>query len=453
MADRHIVVVGGGQVALLAATAIKRALPHFDVTLVRPPLDSAAWADAAHTTLPSLSVLHRRVGITEDMMLRRARATHWLGTRFIPADRDHSAFATGFGAAGGNLDRSSPERGDAFGGAAGAIATKGRFAFPSDDPASPLSDIDYALRFDADAHVGGLLVLARQIGIEIMSCENFAIEHDQAGNVVSLGIGGGVLHAELYVDCTGSKPQLARCSNWTSWQQQIAFDRCSVTFSAPALSPLDEIYGENTGLVLTSPGRDVTRHVRCWLAEKGQDAEITSGAVLEPGRLDGSWCGNVVAIGDASAVLPPVGWVNLHLAVVGIERLLELMPVYAGSTAERDEYNRRMGLAADRAADFVALHLMLTNERPPMSPTLRRTVEAFRRRRQFVAYEDDPIPRDMWRQLLNGLFPDARDAALAHALSPSVQEARRSAEVDRIRAAVALSQPYTEMFDAVMESK
>ena len=57
---RRVVVAGDGQVGLLAAIAIRRALPRCEVLILPVPADSAAFSNLAATSLPFTVELHER---------------------------------------------------------------------------------------------------------------------------------------------------------------------------------------------------------------------------------------------------------------------------------------------------------------------------------------------------------------------------------------------------------
>lgn len=443
-----IVVVGGGQVALLAATALKRALPHRAIALVRTEVDRAAFADLAHTTMPSLSLLHKRIGLTEASLLRRCGATHWLGTRYSADAPGRTSFVIGHGAACGDSRPAghAQETGDWTLGPSAAIAACHRFALPLEDTTSPLSDIDYALRFSVPDHVAGLLALARHLGIQVHERAEVGVNRNADGTVAAILADGQAITGALYVDCTGPSRRLSGQVDWIGWSGRLPVDCYTEIALAPALSPLDEIRGHAAGFAITSPGRDCTREIRLWSSATGNPAIPKDIDMFGPGRATLMWRDNVVAIGDAAASFAPVGWLNLHLAVAGIERLLELLPGDRSPGVERHEYNRRIASSAERVADFIGAQIMLTGLVPEHAATLQRTIEQFCRRRRLIPMEDDVVPRDYWLQLLGGLFPDANDAPHMRAIEPGIRDRHYRAERRHMAAALQLSRPYAAMF-------
>lgn len=79
---RRVAVAGDGQLGVLAAIALKRALPSSEVIVIGTPPDPAALADRAPTALPFTNRFHDRLGIDEDRLVREAGASHRLVVRY-----------------------------------------------------------------------------------------------------------------------------------------------------------------------------------------------------------------------------------------------------------------------------------------------------------------------------------------------------------------------------------
>ncbi|MEP9400346.1 tryptophan 7-halogenase [Sphingomonas silueang] len=422
-----IAVVGGGQVALLAACALARTLPGARVRLLPVAVPPHAMADAAHGSLPMLARLHARIGIEEAGLIRRAGASHRLATchsgGWRADGRDwwigHGAVAdpVAHGFAGNWSGRAEPAA-SAPTGPAVALAMAGRFAEAADDPASPLSDIDHGLRWSPDACRRYLAALARHLGVAI----------EPPGDSRPAGV-----DADLVVDASG-----VAGSDWIDWSDELAVDRVAIDHAAPVLSVVDRVELRDDRIELFSPGRDALRRVTM---RRGGD-----GTRLRSGRRRAAWTGRVVALGDAAALLPPLGQANLALAAQAIELLVELLPGRDIHPLERDEYNRRAALAADAMRDFVAAHLVALPAGHPLrarpSPMLALRLSEFARRSRLPHVEEDPIPRDLWTQLLGGIGIVAGVPAHRAADDPHAVAAARAAQDRRNAQAVALAEPY-----------
>lgn len=470
----RVAVFGGGQVALLAATALARTLPRTRIVLVTTQVEGGALADLAHTSLPSLARLHRRIGIDEAGMLRRAAASHRLAIRYRNWRANGGDWTIGYGAApdpvlsGGFATQwqgaAAAARETTPSGPAAALAQQERFAAPSDDLASPLADLDYALRFDPEGHTRRLRSLAGHLGIETLAGAPAAVERDADGLVTAYRLDDGRrVAADLFVDASGPAAALATLAGDAKvidWSRQLPVDRIYRVETPPRLSPLDEVTARADGYVVESPGRDATRRLLCRASALGGDprAEWDSGVAISRGRLAAAWTGTVVSIGDAAARFEPLGWCNLHLATCQIELLLELLPGRDIEPLERAEYNRRTGLIADRVRDFVALHHAAPGAtafaalRLERSATLARTIDEHERRGHHPYFEEESIPRDLWLEVLTQAGFAAGPNARAIAVDAHVRDDLRRRHADRVAAAVAAGSPYAAWLTRALET-
>ncbi|GAA4763462.1 tryptophan 7-halogenase [Stakelama sediminis] len=466
----RIAVVGGGQVALLAATALARALPNAQITLVRTTLSPAALADLSPGALPVLRRLHQRIGIDEAMLLHRAGATHRLATSFNGWRPDGGQFLIGYGAADDGAESWTGKALNDAGatphaGPAAALAAEGKFALPEDTPGSPLADLDYALRFDPAAHANLLAGLARHLNVTLLASPTLTASRDDTGRISRLTLADGTpLTADLYIDCTGPERMLHDGEEWQDWSAMLPVNRVAWPDRPlpPSISPRDEVQALDRGYRIVAPSRDRTHVFACWSSSSTAlpDAEtarhmleIPAGpiAALTPGRLASPWSDNSIAIGDAAAAFEPLQWLNLHLARHSILLMLDLLPGHGDGTAEAKEFNRRFALAADRVRDFVAAHHVGKHDME-RSPQLARTLNDYARRGRLPPVEEDSIPRDMWVQLLSGLGIGPGLSARVRAIDPAVRAQNAHAAEQRIAAALAAGHPYSAALKHMLES-
>ncbi|VVT22023.1 conserved hypothetical protein [Sphingomonas sp. EC-HK361] len=397
----RVLVIGGGQVALLAAIALRRALPHTIVALADAPVAPHALADLAHTTLPSLGQFHARMGMDEATLIGRAAATHRLAIRYLGWPSEGAEWLLAYGAVS--------EGGVSIG---AALAAEEYFAEPGDALDDPLSDLDPALRFDPALHLRGLRSLARHVGVAAGDADD---------------------GADLIIDTRAAQ---AGGSNWIDWSDRLPGRSIAAETCAPALSVIDTVTASEAGYRIASPGRAATRTLTIGYAQPTVDD-----VPLSQGRIAAGWVDRTVKVGDAAAVFEPLGWCNLHLAICQIELLLELLPGRDIVPLERAEYNRRWALLTDRVADFVAAHHL---GRPGIvrSPGLDHTVAEFVRRGRIAYVEEDSIGPDLWRQLLGRVCPQHSPAPIAIARDDKVQASLTAAHRARAARALATASPY-----------
>jgi tryptophan halogenase len=453
---RRVVIAGDGPVGLCAAIALRRALPRTAVVLVPAALDDAALADCAGTTLPSSAAFHHRHGIDEAGLVQRAGASHRLAVQFTGWCGPETDSLLAYGAA--TPDGLGSAAGPAV---AGALALLGRFSHPADDQASPLSDLDYALRFSAAAYRRHLATLASHLGVNTCEAGLAAAVPGADGTIAHLKMADGdELTADLYVDCTGPRARLASAlpgHRRESWAGQLPCDRLLIAAppQSPRLTPLDRLAATPLGWRSAVHGRDGTAVSFACNAAIGSAEAIAAAAGFEPrtaiainpGRLSRIWHGNVVSFGDAAAQFEPLQWTNLALAHAQILLFLELLPGRIINPLEQAEFNRRAGLMADRLRDFIALHYRAPHAatgpfwksaaRLNQSDELRLTVAEYTRRGRVPFIEEDPLPRDTWISALGavGIEPGMP----ARWLATPAAERSRLAEAHRQRVAAAVS--------------
>lgn len=432
---RRIVVAGAGQLGLLAAVALKRGLPASEVVVIVSPPDPGALADRFGTALPFTNRLHDRLGISEETIVRRCGGSHRLAMHYFGwGGADDLGAQHGFAAYGALID---PKLKTAFarewgggprnaqtdrpaGSIGEALARAGRFAPVEPGTASPLADVDYALRWNVAAYRDLLIEIARQSGVRHVSGRprELAIEPDGLASAV-LVEGVGEIAADLYIDCTGPWASLLSAMpgyNRVDWGDPAAGRRLLVSKpGGPMLALEDRATLTPLGWLQEYAGRD-GRIAILGMADGASklDAAAMLGGEAEillqvpAGRVERGWVGNVVALGDASAHFEPLAWLNLDLAHRQLALLLELLPGRAPDARERDEFNRRAALMADRVRDTIALHYHAPVAKAvfgetPLSPEMELALDQFTRRGRVPFFEEMPFLVQEWGHVLDAL--------------------------------------------------
>ncbi|WP_271077248.1 tryptophan 7-halogenase [Aurantiacibacter sp. MUD61] len=460
---QRIVVVGDGQVGVLAALACRLVLPQCEIAVLACPADRAAFADRAVTALPFTNRLHQRLGITEEDLVRQAGGSHRLITRLLGwGGEGHSGcFSYGaesdaardadFGQRWGGGSRSDTD-GAAPGSLAQILAEEGRFAPPPGGAHTPLQGVEYAMRWNMPAYRDMLIRKAQQAGIAYVQGSIAEVTITEAGEVAGLQLDQGqALEPDLYIDCSGPGAILAsQIAGFERNEWSAALPIRALAFDPPGQAMLaleDRAQLMPHGWSMQIAGRDGLQIVH---GLTDQNAEAANAIAFSPFALRESWIGNVVAIGDSAALFEPLGNFNLDLAHRQIDLLLELLPGNSTDPLERAEYNRRAALMADRVRDTLGVFYAAPAASDlfgdsQQSVTLSRWIDQFTRRGRLPFAEEAPLLTEELRSLLSALGIKSGPSALARASTGD-----GTAFTARAEAALRFAPPYGHWVQQVM---
>lgn len=466
---RRIVVAGDGQLGVLAAIALRRALPRTDVLVIGAPPDPAAMADRSPTALPFTNKLHDRLGIDEDRLVREAGASHRLVVRYRGwGATGHEGLApygaatdpklkTGFARAWGGGPRNASTAAPP-GSLSEILAAEGRFAPPSGTADSPLADLDYALRWNVAAYRDLLVAEAQRVGVRYTRGAVGGLQPDGEGGLAAIAIDGmGAVEADLFVDCTG--PGAALLSSLPGFVRRDwggALPIRALLYGRPA-EPLLQLEDRITLLPIgwqsELAGRDGRQAVVAMIegttreaAHAALAAEPMAVVPIDPGCAAEPWLGNVVALGDAAAHFEPLAWLNLDLAHRQLALLLELLPGRVPDPRERAEFNRRAALMAARAQDLLAAHYAAPAAEHfgllDRSAELELALDQHTRRGRTPFFEEAPLLVQEQAALLDALGHRAGEGPLSQTADPSEADTARAAFTAKAQAALAATPPY-----------
>ncbi len=440
---RSIVIVGGGVSGWMAAATLARVLGASCRVRVVAAREDAALGGAV-ASVPSLHRLWRLLGVDEPKLLRATNATFRLGTMYRDWTRVGSSYFAGFGPLGARLDAvpflhhwlrvaAQGERIDIEQFSMSAQAAKlGRFAPPSDDPASVLSLFAYAWHFDAQSLRDFLRRLALDAGATEIAGAPADVELDADGCVGSLLLADGRREAaDFFVDCGGLPDGPAGLDlGYEDWSEWLPCDRLQLVRGATdaALPPYSESQADTNGWRFSIPQRGWTARGHVYAGEFIDDQAVAAGLGvheaprvirLARGRPRDFWVRNWLCLpGDA---LDPLETTSLHLAQTGITRFLAHFPVHRASPTDAAEYNRLTAEEYDRIRDLLALHYHVTARsdspfwnrcRAMRAPEpLARRLELFLDSGRLAIGEDEHCGADAWISVLlgHGLTPATYD--------------------------------------------
>ena len=456
---QRIVVVGDGQTGVLAALALKQALPLCEVTVVAAPPHPAAFADRACTALPFSNRLHHRLGITERDLVREAGGSYRLITRMAGWGGPEQQYCFAHGGAGTALPAESfgqrwggGARGESVADApaslAQVLAEQGRFTSPFSQPHSALHGVEYAMRWQPDAYRDLLIRRAQQARIGYASAPITAHDMSEQGVSAILLEDGTRLQADLYLDCSGPSARLmSQLAGFMRDDWSASLPLRAIGYAMPGEPMLvleDRTAVAPHGWVMQIAGRDGLQTVH-GLAEPADNAvPLCTSAMRE------NWLGNVIAIGDASAQFEPLGHFNLDLAHRQIDLLLELLPGRAIHPLERSEYNRRAAMMAAQVRDTLGLYYAAPAANRQFGPLVQSDrlaglIDQFTRRGRIPFAGESPLPTDELRSLIHALGFRPGSSALARAGATATE-----AFASRAEAAVRNTPPYAQWLSRVI---
>ncbi|WP_338243487.1 tryptophan 7-halogenase [Aurantiacibacter hainanensis] len=476
---RRIVVAGGGQVGILAAIGLRRALPRCEVVIIGLAPDPAAFADHAATALPFTNKLHDRLGIDESRIVLAAGGSYRLATRYFGwggenqhgvatyGDASDAALQTRFAQEWGRGPRNVSERRQAAS-LAEVLVDAGRFAPPPPDSDTPLSQIEYALRWNPPAYRDLLIDLAQQSRISHVQGMVEAVERDGQGGIAAVVIEGqGRIEADFFVDCSGTAAVLASALpdfSLDEWTGTLPVRRVLVARPGQAMLALeDRVSLLPEGWLSELAGRDglqmalaIGEGTSEEDAVRALGAEPVAAIPVTPTCLKQPWSGNVVALGDAAARFEPLAGLPLDLAHRQIDLLLEMLPGREIEPLERAEYNRRAAMMFDSVREVLALHYtaprasrVFPGAAAPAS--VQTALDQYTRRGRLPFREESPFLKQERMALLGALGFD-RGIPAQHRQSGSGETEAAQAEFEaRAKAALSFAPPYDQWMASVLQ--
>lgn len=489
-----IIVAGDGQLGILSALALKKALPIANVTVLSTQVDPANLTDRAPTALPFTNRLHDQLGIEEEDILRRAAGSHRLVTRLIgwgqpvpdgqaaeqvqhgampygmtndPSLKSRFAQEWGGGSRSGTLGQLS--RREFAGSLAEVLAMQKRFGIPSLGVQTPIDEVDYCLRWNPFAYRQLIIEIAANAGVQHRKETIFWPEPDGQGGLASVRIESGeTLRADLFVDCSGPQALLRSAIGELAhkdWSDYLPISKLAYAKPAQPILALEDRFSlpQPTGWLGELASRDALQSVLA-LPDEASDAQIVAMLGAEPSELVAispgagidPWAGNVIALGDAAAQFEPLGFLNLDLAHRQLDLLVELLPGRVVNPRERDEYNRRSSLMMDAIRDVLGLHYAAPSAvqrfgKLRQSSALERLIDQYTRKGRVGLSEESPFVSQELVALMAALGISSALAPIAREDDAKAAEIARSEFNAKVRSAIEIVPPYEDWLRSVVQ--
>jgi tryptophan halogenase len=390
----RVLIVGGGTAGWMTAAALSRLLPPGVATVQLVESAQIGTIGVGEATVPHIRFFNAKLGFDEADFMARTRATFKLGIEFCNWGRPGDAYVHPFGAFGQEIagvpfhqhwlraNRKS---------LAGSIedyslpilaAREGKFAHPSEDPASPLSTYSYAYQFDAGLYAAYLREFAEAHGVSRSEGKivDVALKTEN-GFVDTVTLESGEkITADLFIDCSGFRGLLieqALKTGYDEWKEWLPCDRAWAVpcETVGSLTPYTRATAHDAGWFWRIPLQHRVGNGHVYSSAFNSDESALSDLLsqleakpkAEPlqvrfttGKRRKQWSKNVVAIGLSSGFLEPLESTSIHLIQLAIGYLVELFPGHGYDPMNELEFNRIMGLEYERIRDFLILHYHAT---------------------------------------------------------------------------------------------
>jgi tryptophan halogenase len=451
-AVRRVTIVGGGTSGWMCAAALSRmATPDLSVTLVESP--EVGTIGVGEATIPSLIEFNRFLGLGENEVLRACGGTFKYGIEFVDWRKGGGRYFHPFCAHGRDTPdfpfhqlwlrlRALAAAGEVPGDLPGDLddynscslaARLGRFAPPNPADAA-LPPTRHAYHLDASLYARLLRRYAEGRGVQRLEGLVVGVERDPASGLIgSLRLEDGrAIEGDLFIDCSGFRALLigdAMDSGFVDWSHYLPCDRALAlpTAANEPPAPCTRATADDAGWRWRIPLQHRTGngyvYASAFVGDDDAHRRLMEAVDADPlaearplrfrtGHRQQFWAGNCVAIGLAGGFIEPLESTSIHLAQVGIQRLVTLWPGRGLNPAEVACYNRLMTADYQRLRDFIVLHYAATGRddtdfwrhvgRMAVPDTLAEKIELFRFSGRIVPDADDLFTTHNWLAVMLG---------------------------------------------------
>jgi tryptophan halogenase len=398
-ADRikKIVIVGGGTAGWMTAAAFVRHLGVENCSIRLVESDMIMTVGVGEATIPAIREFNHRLGLDEPEFMRATNASIKSGIQFENWGDIGESYIHAFGYYGTPINDipfqhfwlKMREMGDttSFNDyCMPHVASElGRFAFPSNDPASVLSRYFYAFHFDATLYAQYLRGWSEERGVE--RTEGKVVDttlNGENGFIESITLDSGeIIEGELFVDCSGFRGLLIEQALKTGYKDWSHYLPCNSAFAISTayedettpIPPFTRARALPAGWQWRIPLQNRTGdgHVFCdeYMSHDEATAilleNIEGKPISEPrllrfttGMRNKVWNKNCVSIGLSGGFLEPLESTSIYLIQTAILKFIRSFPDKNFDPVHTDEYNRQMSNKYVEARDFLVLHYHAT---------------------------------------------------------------------------------------------
>lgn len=398
---KNVVIVGGGSSGWMSAAAIARIVPQ-DVSISLVESEDIGVIGVGEATIPTLAEFNEFLGIKESDVLRECQGTFKLGIDFVDWLKVGENYFHPFGFFGRDTPefpfhqlwlrlRDLSKSGELPPNSEGLIsdynlctaaAGLNRFATARGGADTILSTMRHAYHLDSTRYGQYLRRYSEQRGVKRIEGKVIGVKQKpDNGYIHSITLKDGrELEGDLFIDCSGFRGLLINGSlksEFIDWSHYLPCDRAialQTTRSGPP-PPYTRASADSAGWRWCIPlqTRTGNGHVYSSAFINEEDARnrlldaVEGEQLTEPlslsfktGHRRSFWENNCIAIGLAGGFIEPMESTSIHLAQVGIQRLINLWPGRGCNRAEIEQYNRMMTEDYENIRDFIVLHYKAT---------------------------------------------------------------------------------------------
>jgi tryptophan halogenase len=376
----RVLVLGGGSAGFLAALTLKIKLPQLHVTVLRSR-DIGVIGVGEGTTPNVPRHLFGYLGIDPGELHRLAQPSWKLGIRFLWGKRPFFDYTFGrqtdwhYDALPKNNGYYCDESFE-YADISSALMSHDR-AFVRQPNNDPLITKDFGYHLENEKFVTYLETKAPQVGIQIVDDTVAQVQQDEHGITGLRLASGGVLDADLYVDCSGFRSVLlgeALKEPYLSYSSTLYCDRALAggwERTSEPIKPYTTAETMDAGWCwqIEHPTRIIRGYVysSAFISEKDAEREFRSKnpkvfttrlLKFPSGRFRSSWVKNVVAIGNASGFVEPLEATSLHVICDEAHYLTQILEDCdrQPSRSLMESYNQLVGSEWDDIRQFLAVH-------------------------------------------------------------------------------------------------
>lgn len=397
---------GGGYAPLLVALGLRSAFSALtrSISVSLSPIVQPA---RALTTFSDMGMFNRQLKISEQSFIKSCRASFHLATKYSGVSESQYFSESDYGAMWERTQfhqlyhvyRAANQCAyDEFN-LAVLLAKKNSFARPSIQKGFPFSALKYGYQLDEALYFQTLLALVKALGIHVYQSQVDAVDM-RAGQLHSIAMSGGVQQcAEIFIDCSATRdiaqythPAVLAISALPSWQRQYVHVAAEVQ-DLPSASQLQFDQAHETITKMAS--------LRTGQYQSVFRFSPTNGFSAVANHLPESWCGNSVALGEASAQLPNLLIDQSYLLQRQLSKLMAMGALSDAGEGIRRLFNRACEQDLEQLVDIDNLHIAhLLADRRLLTARNQQRLALFESAGSFYEMDSAILSAKQWLALL-----------------------------------------------------